>query len=990
MTASRAADLAPLRAAKSRVPLLPVVYVPRPDRMAELEIALAGHRLVLLCAGGLVGKTTLLVELVRGSGPRRYHWYSVDELDNTAQALLEGLALAVTGAPCTGDETILLAQIIAALDRQDGAVVLVLDDLHRSPAAGRVLDRLLRYLPPHARLLAATRPEGLPQGSLCQWLADQGQLVQWGPADLQLTPIEQARFAQATGRAGSRWPVTYRPGGEAALADGLLAGVLPLLAPELYPPLEALAVLGTAQVSLLAAALQLPIAETARRLHRLACETILVEPAAEDLYRLSEAARLAVVARLDQEGMAAMCYAVAAAVEPYDCAEAARLFAQAGAVERAALAAARLGLVGWWRRRALAAELEALLPACQLPMTGALALTLALSRMVQRGAVPAHALVRRTRVTNAEERMEQLRLLGLCSAARGRPWSVNRAICHLEALVDDPDARITPGIRGFGQMCLATLRSRTGDLGGAAAALERCLSVLVLGGEHDERAQGVRRQALHLLGRIRFRQGDFAAADRLYAEAAAAAEGAHTGLGAWLAELANNRAILLAHCGRHQESLALLTETLASPWPAELGLRPLLLLSQAEAHAALGEAATAATALRAVLAESEANDVRGIAGHAHALLALGLAAEGHHAAAAAELAAGTPETHPATLLARALLLAPDTPEARRLAAAAATGATEDRPLRALALAYQALMAHAAGDKATARSLVGSLKRDPSYPLCPREAAVLGGLSRLRYRARGSTLEPAGMRGVQLRFFGDPSAIVAGVSLGAAGWRYTATRDLFWYALAHDTAGFTREEALTDLFPDQDTIAAGRLLRNGLYGLRQLLAHYCDLTPALGVSAGNLRLLPDELGCPLVSDLATLRERLGRLRAGDVQAGEGLPQLLGGHYLAPVYGDWVAPFRTYWEQEAVRALDLAATLFERAGRSQEALESLQAEIVFCPDDALLVQRVLRLCSILADGGAMRTVYLQHCRTARDVLGVEPDQEVVTLYKELARS
>src|SRR5436309_12944866 len=162
--------LAPLLAAKGRIPLLPHPHVPRPRRIAALATLLREHRLVVLSAGAFAGKTTLLAELVRTEHAARTFWYTVDEVDEGARVLLEGLAYAVSGTMPPGDEAHLLAHLVGALEAEAGTTVLIVDDVHRSVACLPLVERLLRYLPPHAHLLPSGRPHRAPTPPLLRWL----------------------------------------------------------------------------------------------------------------------------------------------------------------------------------------------------------------------------------------------------------------------------------------------------------------------------------------------------------------------------------------------------------------------------------------------------------------------------------------------------------------------------------------------------------------------------------------------------------------------------------------------------------------------------------------------------------------------------------------------------------------------------------------------------------------------------------------------------
>src|SRR5437764_14653316 len=82
--------LAPLLAAKGRIPLLPHPHIPRPRRIAALVTLLREHRLVVLSAGAFAGKTTLVAGLVRTQRRPRTLWSTVHGADDGARLPLGG------------------------------------------------------------------------------------------------------------------------------------------------------------------------------------------------------------------------------------------------------------------------------------------------------------------------------------------------------------------------------------------------------------------------------------------------------------------------------------------------------------------------------------------------------------------------------------------------------------------------------------------------------------------------------------------------------------------------------------------------------------------------------------------------------------------------------------------------------------------------------------------------------------------------------------
>jgi len=982
--------LNPILVAKGRIPPLPSPYVPRPHLVTAVVGATRTHRLVVLAAGAFAGKTTLLTESARAPGIGRVYWYSVDEIDATAETLLAGLTHAVHGiVPPVGDELHLLGTLIGVLEAQLGRTVLILDDIHRAAAVVEVVDRLLRYLPPCTCLLLSGRPTRSFLPPLYHWLDDRGQVAHIGAADLRLDEDEQARFRERTGRIGGEWAVGYRPGGRLAVIDGLSRSVLPLLESALAPLVDQLAVLSGASVDLLAAALDLSVAEVNRRLTILRDETVLVEQVDATYYRLNETAREAALARLDEATVAALRQRAATRLALHDPAEAAHLHALSGNVDAAIDTARRVSWWEWRQRYAAALALAKLLPPTALRQAPALALVVAYRHLVEKGPDEAHALIRALRPIEPVERVERVRLLAHCCAARSRTWSLGRCVIALESLVVQHGHTWTARAHAYGMLALGITRGLSDDPRGATESLRSCADMLMLDGGDDAQIREMRLSTCRALAVAERRLGHLDLAEQLYANAEEQARIA--GIRYVQLELANNRAVLLQQRGAHVESMGVLQGALASPWSMERGLRPLLHASLADAAAAQGDRVGASQALHAAMMELQDGDIYGLRGHVHAMRALLLAESGHAVAAEIEIAAGAPGWHAATQLARAILQDPHGEDARPALLGALNAADVDRPLRAQARAHLARVYALQGNRPQARMWADAVVLDRSYPLTPREAAILGPRTR-RVRQTRVQIPPvsAPMATIVVRFFGAPMLYIAGQSLGNAWWMQSKGRELLWYALAHGSAGFTREEAGADLFPEMDAETSSRALRNLLYELRKLLRTQCGVETILMPAAGRLRLLPEELGRSWDADTRTLEQSLAHLHAGELDAVENLPLLLAGHYLADLQEDWTRPFRYYWEREAIHALDLAAAQYERTGRAVEALTSLRRELEFCPDDTALVQRVMHLYHATGDLGGLRAIYLAHRRALRDDVGADPDPDVVALYRALTSS
>ncbi len=275
------------------------------------------------------------------------------------------------------------------------------------------------------------------------------------------------------------------------------------------------------------------------------------------------------------------------------------------------------------------------------------------------------------------------------------------------------------------------------------------------------------------------------------------------------------------------------------------------------------------------------------------------------------------------------------------------------------------------------------------PLAPWDEAILAQITRHAPRSVTKEIPIPPPEHLALRFFGGPTATIDEAVVGKDGWRFVEARTLFWYALAHGSRGFSREALGTDLFPELDGEQVGRTLRNTFYALRQMFRKW-GIPNAFPMTDGRGVLLPRGLCPSYESDLDVLHAAIRAAGTNEALPTSKLLSLLEQPYMADLQGDWLFPFRAYWNGEAIRALDLAATAAERGGRPQEALLLLRREAEFSPDDPLVSCRILLLAHAMGDHGVLRATYVEHCRISRDDLGVGPDPSVVALYGKLARA
>src|SRR5918993_2641766 len=183
--------------------------VARPRLTARLERE-AGRKLTLISAPAGFGKTTLLVEWLKGreDGDQSVAWVSLDEGDNDPVRFLSYLVaalrrtvgegfgegvLAVLRSPELPRMEAVLGAFVNELADLPGEVGVVLDDYHviDSQSVHRIVTFLLERLPDGAHLVISGRVD--PPLPLAR-LRARGQMMELHAADLRFTSEEAAAF----------------------------------------------------------------------------------------------------------------------------------------------------------------------------------------------------------------------------------------------------------------------------------------------------------------------------------------------------------------------------------------------------------------------------------------------------------------------------------------------------------------------------------------------------------------------------------------------------------------------------------------------------------------------------------------------------------------------------------------------------------------------------------------------------------------------------
>ncbi len=190
------------------VPSYTRARVPRP-RVAEAIRRRLGEAAVLVVAPTGYGKTVVLAEVADGDDAPLV-WLQLDESDNDPVALLTALAEGVRRAfpaldrnldglvdpePAGQEDRLLAILVNAFMEQPAGAWTLVLDDLHllTNPPALAVVERLVEFPPPGARILIASRT--LPALPVHRWRAR---------GTLRLVDMHELRFTHAEAAAWLR------------------------------------------------------------------------------------------------------------------------------------------------------------------------------------------------------------------------------------------------------------------------------------------------------------------------------------------------------------------------------------------------------------------------------------------------------------------------------------------------------------------------------------------------------------------------------------------------------------------------------------------------------------------------------------------------------------------------------------------------------------------------------------------------------------------
>ena len=1022
--------LNPLFASKTRAPILPRPHLSRPGLLGSVKHSIR-RRVLLVTAPAGAGKTTLLADFVRPLN-RASFWYTIDELDDSAEAFLHGLSVAM-GHPSSRSPHRLgcLAQIVETLSRTTDQQVVVLDDIHRltEPSASRALADLIRYLPPSARLILVGRsaPSGIER--ILDWLAAQSQLARLSWDHFQLSDAERAQASTVFRSASSGgWILSWAHPEGLDLARYLQSEVLDPLGPPAVSALARVSILPSFNPRLAAATVGMTEIETRRLLQQVATETPLLEASSPESYRFSETARLVLGNLLSTSETESARRAAGSALRELDPLRSAECFLACGDHAEAARSLASLPTPEWLSQASNPShDLLRQLSFEDVHGHPVLMLAKAWAMVVWRDETnDAETVISSafSAITDPRLRFWSLYILARTRIALGQTDAARASYRLMMFVLEDIRRESWADPPTMARMLgrAAMVEWYLDDPKHAICTAERGLAL----SEMSPSTTRAERLVLHhILGTFMVWRGEYAGADQHLSAALDLADSP-----ADIAQRATiwNAQAGVARCrGEFIRTLGFLEQSLREPFvpPRE---QMLLTLQAAHALADVQDFRGAAKRYRLLAGAFRGDDRDGCLSRALAGLAIccsflglmteaeaalarldhlhseasrydRLIAQGVFALRRSDASAAAANFHLAQKVQGTIGGIQDTWQAVLLEAQAYTAqgkatAAEDtiesfislhpgRVMPAVGLwvlqPVQAALV-AVSQRRPDLSLAALLKLAAADPAAPRLLHAVAAIDRT---ASG------GSHQTEIRLFGTPRLVVDGREVEwPYGLRHKAI-ELFWYSALHPD-GFCRDQTLADLFPDRDQASGLKLLQVTVSNLRSAL------TSLLGVPGdsvlcreptGKFRLRTDHPDCEISVETRLLASLSEEVRGRRAKLPPAVPDLFRGELLAGLNAEWVEPVRRYWMAVYLRTLGTLADRYTRHGVLQQAIRCRELALDVDPTIESAHTDLMRLYHAAGDRQAVESQMWLYTRVARDELDVEPNEDVEELYREL---
>lgn len=235
-------------------------------------------------------------------------------------------------------------------------------------------------------------------------------------------------------------------------------------------------------------------------------------------------------------------------------------------------------------------------------------------------------------------------------------------------------------------------------------------------------------------------------------------------------------------------------------------------------------------------------------------------------------------------------------------------------------------------------------------------------------------------GLRIRTLGRSAVYRDGRDLGVAGWGRRTARDLLWLLCSRDSRSITREEAVEQLWPQQDLDPGAVRFRVALHALHEALEpDRAPRAPTRFVHAIGDRIVLDDAVYVDVDEFRRLVALVRREASPDRAAAVAEQALLlyQGPFLSDApYADWAAPTRDELAGVFADLVLRMARLHSEAGRSADSIPILRRLLT---DDPYREQAWRLLAeAYLADGqpAAARDAYQECAAKLWEELGIRP--------------
>jgi DNA-binding SARP family transcriptional activator len=203
-------------------------------------------------------------------------------------------------------------------------------------------------------------------------------------------------------------------------------------------------------------------------------------------------------------------------------------------------------------------------------------------------------------------------------------------------------------------------------------------------------------------------------------------------------------------------------------------------------------------------------------------------------------------------------------------------------------------------------------------------------------------------------------------------------------------GLPRDRAAGLLWPDLPEARARANLSTVFWRLRTALGLAASLTDILVSTDREIRLSRDGVDCDV--DQFARNALAPSVRDGSL---EGLSRAVNAvdSYRGDLLEDWDVEYfadeRRHLRERYLEALKAISEGFEHRGRLDLALRYLKRAVATDPFDEALQRRLIRLYADLGERSSAVSQFNKFARMAREELGVEPDEETVSLVEEVKK-